>query len=215
MSEECVYVIGTPGSRTVKIGRTINLAKRFADIQRMSPVPLEILWTHPGGHELETNLHRHFKAIRSHGEWFSFEGNPVELIKSAIEARPWVKGERVASESGDAPPPGRRVSPEEFAAMRVAAQRSATLQRDHSEVARKLNTALDAKIAEVEAVEGVVERYQAARAVRAEISQVRRLFVASQRSAVLDLKRGGLTWRQIGELLGVSGARAEQLSKAA
>lgn len=82
-SEERVYVIGTPGSNTVKIGRTIDLVKRLADIQRMSPVPLEVLWSTPGGHELETRLHRHFKPQRSHGEWFTFESDPIMAIRTA------------------------------------------------------------------------------------------------------------------------------------
>lgn len=89
MSEEVIYVLGAPGSSTVKIGTTTNLAKRVADIQRMSPVPLEVLWTCPGGRELETQLHRHFKALRSHGEWFTFRRDPVRLIRWAVEDEPW------------------------------------------------------------------------------------------------------------------------------
>lgn len=84
MTGEVVYVLGTPGSNTVKIGRTTGLARRVADIQRMSPVPLVVLWTHLGGHELETWLHRHFASRRSHGEWFTFEGDPVPLIQEAV-----------------------------------------------------------------------------------------------------------------------------------
>lgn len=54
MTAEQVDVIGQPGSNTVKIGRTTNLGTRLAAIQRMSPVPLVVMWTHPGSHELET-----------------------------------------------------------------------------------------------------------------------------------------------------------------
>lgn len=87
MREEVVYVLGSPGSNTVKIGRTANLTERFSTIQRMSPVPLSILWQCPGGYELETHLHRHFASLRSHGEWFIFEsGNPVELIQAAAQS---------------------------------------------------------------------------------------------------------------------------------
>lgn len=88
---ELVYVLGTPGSNIIKIGRTINLDRRLADIQRMSPVPLAILWTHPGGSDLEANLHRHFKALRSHGEWFAFQHDPVALIQRATEEEPWLR----------------------------------------------------------------------------------------------------------------------------
>ncbi|MEU4154782.1 GIY-YIG nuclease family protein [Streptomyces antimycoticus] len=84
MPEEVVYVLGAPGSNTVKIGRTANLAERFGIIQRMSPVPLSVLWQCPGGHQLETYLHRHFASLRSHGEWFTFESrDPVQLIQAA------------------------------------------------------------------------------------------------------------------------------------
>lgn len=102
---EVVYVIGTPGSNTVKIGRTVDRAKRLATIQRMSPVPLEVLWSHPGGHELETQLHRHFHNIRSHGEWFSFEADPVEAVRGAVESKPWTASAK----------PGARLSEEEKA----------------------------------------------------------------------------------------------------
>ncbi|GLP64275.1 hypothetical protein TUSST3_08950 [Streptomyces sp. TUS-ST3] len=87
MPNEVVYVLGSPGSNTVKIGRTANLPERFGSIQRMSPVPLSVLWQSPGGHELETHLHRHFASIRSHGEWFAFESlDPVPLIKAAAQS---------------------------------------------------------------------------------------------------------------------------------
>lgn len=89
MKEECVYVIGTPSSQTVKIGRTIQIKKRLADIQRMSPVPLEVLWTHPGGRELETNLHRRFASLRSHGEWFTFTEDPVTAVSQAVLEDVW------------------------------------------------------------------------------------------------------------------------------
>lgn len=88
---EVVYVLGAPGSKTVKIGRTTDLRKRQADIQRMSPVALKVLWTHPGGCELETNLHRQFSALRTHGEWFTFGSDPVISVQWAVQDRPWLR----------------------------------------------------------------------------------------------------------------------------
>lgn len=81
----CVYVVGSPGSPLVKIGRSINVPQRLAAIQSMSPLPLFVLHTHPGGAELETALHRRFKECRTHGEWFAIEGDPVEAVRVAIE----------------------------------------------------------------------------------------------------------------------------------
>lgn len=81
---EVVYAIGSPSSTLVKIGRTINIKVRLADIQRMSPVRLNVLWTTEGGSALETALHYRFKNRRSHGEWFNFANDDaVELIAQA------------------------------------------------------------------------------------------------------------------------------------
>ena len=208
---EIVYVLGTPGSHTVKIGRTTNLAKRVAEIQRMSPVPLVVLWTHPGGHELETNLHRHFAPSRSHGEWFTFaSGNPVQEIKAAVEATPWLKRSRISLERKVVRPTPQQVSKQRFAVMLEAARHGAESEYDTS----ALEGALAARWAEVESIPDKLERFRAARELRAQIAEGQRVFIAMERDTVAALKQLGLTWRQIGELLGMSGARAEQIAKA-
>lgn len=80
-----VYLIGSPDSRLVKIGRSVDPERRLADIQRMSPTKLAVLWRTEGGPTLEAALHRRFKTLRSHGEWFSFpEGSAVEHVKTAM-----------------------------------------------------------------------------------------------------------------------------------
>ncbi|GAB2891586.1 GIY-YIG nuclease family protein [Streptomyces mayteni] len=80
-----VYVIGAPGSRVVKIGRSSNLPERLKAIQRMSPLPLVILGSFSGGSSLESALHRHFRSLRTHGEWFDFgEIDPVSTIEAAV-----------------------------------------------------------------------------------------------------------------------------------
>lgn len=84
-----VYVIGEPDSLTVKIGVALNVKHRLAGIQRMSPVPLTTLWTHPGERRLEKRLHNHFREYRSHGEWFTFPEDPLPLIQRAIADEPW------------------------------------------------------------------------------------------------------------------------------
>lgn len=81
---ELVYAIGSPESTRVKIGRSRAVNERLASIQRMSPVPLAVLWTTEGGSALESALHDRFKARRTHGEWFDFEGeDAVALISQA------------------------------------------------------------------------------------------------------------------------------------
>lgn len=80
-----VYLIGSPESRLVKIGRSDDVPRRLADIQRMSPVPLTVLWATPGGAELEARLHRRFAGHRRHGEWFDFgDDNPVQVVRREI-----------------------------------------------------------------------------------------------------------------------------------
>ena len=71
--DERVYLIGSPASTVVKIGRSFNVARRLRAIQPMSPLSLAVLWTTPGGEALETRLHRAFAAQRQHGEWFDFQ----------------------------------------------------------------------------------------------------------------------------------------------
>lgn len=89
MSEGYVYVIGARNQPIVKIGRSADPQKRVAAIQTMSPMPLEVLWTHPGGH-FEAKLHRHFAHLRTHGEWFDFvDQDPVHAVQNAIDNQVW------------------------------------------------------------------------------------------------------------------------------
>lgn len=85
MNEAQLYVIGQRGSSIVKIGRSIDPEKRVAEIQRMSPLPLEVLWAHTGGH-LEAKLHGRFAHLRTHGEWFDFgDQDPIQAVRAAFE----------------------------------------------------------------------------------------------------------------------------------
>lgn len=87
MAEDFVYVIGASESSRVKIGHSCNLNRRLGDIQRMSPVPLLLLWSHPGTYELEGVLHREFDAYRQHGEWFDFGGqDPIPLVEAKVRS---------------------------------------------------------------------------------------------------------------------------------
>lgn len=82
-----VYAIGSPESSLVKIGKAVNLQKRVGEIQRMSPAPLAVLWSTPGGIALESALHKRFDAIHAYGEWFDFgKDDPIVLISAAANA---------------------------------------------------------------------------------------------------------------------------------
>lgn len=92
MTEQWVYVIGSPNMNIVKIGWTTNLSKRIRTIRTMSPVSLEILWSTPACDGMEYGLHGYFAAMRSHGEWFRFEDeDAVEAVKLAVESGAWKK----------------------------------------------------------------------------------------------------------------------------
>lgn len=67
----------------VKLGHTRNsVTKRVADIQRMSPVPLELLgscWT-DAVLDIERYFHRYFADKRINGEWFRLTTRDLALL---------------------------------------------------------------------------------------------------------------------------------------
>lgn len=84
---DVVYVIGPEDSQTVKIGFSNKSRRRLREIQMMSPLPLDILWSCPGGKDLEDALHGRFRKYRTHGEWFAFPAymEPVRVIRNAAD----------------------------------------------------------------------------------------------------------------------------------
>lgn len=200
MVEERVYVIGTPGSRTVKIGRSIHLTKRLAEIQRMSPVPLEVLWSHPGGSDLETNLHRQFSALRVHGEWFAFSNDPVHLVRSATEEEPWSRPRvSLKKQRPKKPKPTPRV-------RSIPAPRAALAGATSPELLARM----DRLVAALQAIEDPEERYRAAERVS---TKLKAAFRERRKTIVLNLKSEGRAWAEVGALIGVTGARAQQVSQ--
>ncbi|WP_322500827.1 GIY-YIG nuclease family protein [Streptomyces rochei] len=198
-STEVVYVLGSPDGRTVKIGRTTNLSKRLADIQRMSPVQLTVLWTHPGGSALETNLHRHFKHLRSHGEWFVFQQPPVDAIQMAVATRPWLRTKRAT-----APRKPRRATE-----ARVIDMRPATAPEVRAVQMGRISQARERILSELNSIADPLDRFRALERVQA---LLRPDFRRVQQTSVVNL-RADRTWGEVGKLIGVSGARAEQISR--
>lgn len=197
---ERVYVLGTADGRTVKIGRTTNLAKRVSDIQGMSPVPLTLLWSHPGGHALETNLHRHFSWLRVHGEWFVFKEDALPLIKKAVKDKPWLrpKVDLKKRRSGVA-----QLTGEQRKARREAAAAKGV------ELPPALVTAMDAIVATVRSIEDPLEFYKASLDAEA---RVKAIMKDQQRKAASQLRDEGKSWREIGEVFHVSSQRAFQIA---
>lgn len=88
---ECIYLIGSPASTLVKIGRSVDVQARLAALQAASPVRLTLLWQTLGGAELEAALHRWFDPRRAHGEWFDFPDGDV--VTQVIRALPEIVAE--------------------------------------------------------------------------------------------------------------------------
>ncbi|MGW3982804.1 GIY-YIG nuclease family protein [Streptomyces mirabilis] len=85
--EDLVYVIGVPESHVAKVGVSNAPERRLRQIQSMSPLPLQVLWTCSGGYDLERRLHLYLAPYRSHGEWFNFQGlDPVATVRAAVAA---------------------------------------------------------------------------------------------------------------------------------
>lgn len=101
--EDLVYVIGTPNSGIAKVGVSNAPERRLRQIQSMSPLPLQVLWTCSGGYDLERCLHSYLAPYRSHGEWFNFQGlDPVVTVQAAVAAIDWQAGADTAR------PPAKR-----------------------------------------------------------------------------------------------------------
>jgi hypothetical protein len=77
---DVLYVIGRPGLAVVKIGVTRNLVARLKSIQTGSPIPLSVLWWHPGSYDLEEQVHREFREFRMEGEWFDFGVEEPDIL---------------------------------------------------------------------------------------------------------------------------------------
>lgn len=87
---EYVYLMGSPDSPIVKIGRSNNTKRRLAQVQESVDLPLQVMWQHPGGKEMEHGLHQHFAEYRRHGEWFELGfAEAPGLVSAAVAASDW------------------------------------------------------------------------------------------------------------------------------
>lgn len=76
--ESVVYFI--QGAGLTKIGTSLNVSSRLAELRVGSPVPLDVAWVTPGGPALEAALHARFAAHRRHGEWFCLSNDEMQEI---------------------------------------------------------------------------------------------------------------------------------------
>lgn len=81
---EQVYAIRDRKTRHVKIGLSVDPAKRLSSLRTGSPTGMDLLWTGPGGRPLEQHLHKRFADRHVRGEWFDLSGwDAVEIIQQA------------------------------------------------------------------------------------------------------------------------------------
>jgi len=72
----------------VKIGFTLGVAQdRLKALQVGNPRTLFLVYSEPGGIELETELHILCSEFRVRGEWFSYNKEVVDLLKPGIRNR--------------------------------------------------------------------------------------------------------------------------------
>lgn len=77
-----VYFIQSGERGPIKIGKANDAASRMRELQVGSPARLRLLATVPGGHAMETRLHRRFSRLRVSGEWFEPEPELLAHIAS-------------------------------------------------------------------------------------------------------------------------------------
>ena len=83
-----VYFIQGQSTRLVKIGITRgNVYSRLATIQANSPDTLKLLKAVKGDSKYESELHKRFASVRSHGEWFYPSRGLMAFIQSLDDVK--------------------------------------------------------------------------------------------------------------------------------
>lgn len=65
----------------IKIGRTENISKRLSSLRTASPVGLSLIAYQIGPARLEQRLHKQFKQLHSHGEWYTDDAQIRQYIQ--------------------------------------------------------------------------------------------------------------------------------------
>lgn len=102
-----VYFLQPVTGGPIKIGCSLIPENRLVSLMAWSPHPLKLLAKAPGSMALEGELHKRFKAHRSHGEWFRPAPELLALIDEVI-ATGVVPGVPAGIDPLPPPPKGRR-----------------------------------------------------------------------------------------------------------
>jgi hypothetical protein len=80
--KEVVYFI-QDGLGNIKIGVSVNVSHRLADLRGANSTELTLLATEPGGYLMEQAMHWEFGEYRIHGEWYSPGVRLMKYIEKA------------------------------------------------------------------------------------------------------------------------------------
>ena len=85
---QMIYFIQGEKTRLIKIGysKEDRIVSRLVEIQSLSPDILTLLKIIEGDTSAEASLHRQFKELRCHGEWFKTSKRLLSFIKSLPSA---------------------------------------------------------------------------------------------------------------------------------
>jgi hypothetical protein len=75
-----VYFIECKGANAIKIGHSIDPKCRLEALQAGCPLKLSMVVRTCGGIQEEYDVHRRFRHLRIHGEWFRAEPELVDFI---------------------------------------------------------------------------------------------------------------------------------------
>lgn len=78
-----VYLVHAAGTNRYKIGLTVNVQRRFSQLTKQSPYPLDLICSYECGDVIqeESYWHNHFSDCRVHREWFELTEEQVEEFK--------------------------------------------------------------------------------------------------------------------------------------
>ncbi|MGW2594801.1 hypothetical protein ACWCXC_31675 [Streptomyces sp. NPDC001515] len=124
----------------------------------------------------------------------------MTMVAWAVEVRPWDLPK--VSLKRPRPPRRRELRPNSYVAHPSGTEALAKWRSD-------VETSLAGLCAEIRAIQDPLKRFAAVRDLEELLGVVLR---GETQRAVIAMKESGLVWREIGELLGVSGQRAHQIS---
>lgn len=88
MSGFVYFLRSIQGTGPVKIGHTIDVSRRLAELSQWCPEPLDVLLTIPGDRALERNIQNCFFDDHYHHEWFHVSARLERAIRQIAAGTP-------------------------------------------------------------------------------------------------------------------------------